>query len=259
MAVASSYDDPRISRVLLADFASQTPVVRRAVVDAMLSNRGRVRILLGELEAKNIAITELSPAAVQQLVRDPDPDVSDLAKRVLGDMVPANRQKIISEYQGALTTRGDVQRGRKIFSKNCSECHRIGDLGVAVGPYIGDFTQKPNVRNNAYVILESILNPNRAIDANYMSYTIVTTAGNVLTGIVAQETGVSVTLQQSKGKRQTVLRRDIELIRSNQTSLMPEGFEKNISLTQMADLIAFLKEWRFLDNRVPLEESSGSP
>ena len=259
MDVASSYDDPRISRVLLADFASQTPVVRRAVVDAMLSNRGRVRILLGELEAKNIAITELSPAAVQQLVRDPDPDVSDLAKRVLGDMVPANRQKILAEYQGALTTRGDVQRGRKIFSKNCSECHRIGDLGVAVGPYIGDFTQKPNVRNNASVILESILNPNRAIDANYMSYTIVTTAGNVLTGIVAQETGVSVTLQQSKGKRQTVLRRDIELIRSNQTSLMPEGFEKNISLTQMADLIAFLKEWRFLDNRVPLEESSGSP
>lgn len=259
MDVASSYDDPQISRVLLADFGSQTPAVRRAVLDAMLSNRGRVRMLLGELAAKNIAITELSPAAVQQLIRDPDPEVSGQAKRVLGAMVPADRQKIISEYQAAIATRGDVQRGREIFSKNCAECHRIGELGVTVGPYIGDFTQKPNVRNNPSVILESILNPNRAIDANYVSYTIVTTAGKVLTGIVAQETGVGVTLQQSKGKRLTVLRRDIEVIRSNQTSLMPEGFEKNISLAQMADLIAFLKEWRFLDNLVPLEKRSRSP
>ncbi|MEE3372505.1 MAG: PVC-type heme-binding CxxCH protein [Planctomycetota bacterium] len=259
MDVASSYDDPKISRVLMADFGSQTPAVRRAVLDAMLSNRARVRILLGELAAKNIAITELSPTAVQQLTQDPDPAVSGLAKRVLGDMVPANRQQIISEYQAAIAIRGDVQRGRNIFSKNCSECHRIGELGVAVGPYIGDFTQKPNVRNNPSAILESILNPNRAIDANYVSYTIVTTSGKVLTGIVAQETGASVTLEQSKGKRVTVLRREIEVIRSNQTSLMPEGFEKNISLTQMADLVAFLKEWRFLEDLVPLEKRSGSP
>ena len=82
----------------------------------------------------------------------------------------------------------------------------------------------------------------------------MTTSGKVLTGIVIQETGTSVTLKQAKGKRLTVLRRDIEVIRSNQTSLMPEGFEKNISVGQMADLIAFLKDWRFLNGLVPLEE-----
>ena len=254
MDVASSYDDPQISRVLMADFRSQTPAVRQAVLDAMLSDRGRVGVLLEELAAKKIAVTELSPAAVQQLMQDPDSEVSGLAKRLLGDAVPLNRKKVISEYQAALTVQGDLQRGREIFTKNCSECHRIGQLGVVVGPYIGDFTLKPNVRNNLPVILESILNPNRAIDANYVSYTIVTTSGKVLTGIVIQETGTSVTLKQAKGKRLTVLRRDIEVIRSNQTSLMPEGFEKNISVGQMADLIAFLKDWRFLNGLVPLEE-----
>jgi hypothetical protein len=33
---------------------------------------------------------------------------------------------------------------------------------------------------------------------------------------------------------------------------MPEGLEKEISHQQMADLIAFIKNWRYLDGSVPL-------
>ena len=33
---------------------------------------------------------------------------------------------------------------------------------------------------------------------------------------------------------------------------MPEGFEQKISVEQMSDLIAFLRDWRFLDGMVPL-------
>ena len=37
-------------------------------------------------------------------------------------------------------------------------------------------------------------------------------------------------------------------------SLMPIGMEKTISVEQMADLINFLKNWRYLDGAVPLAE-----
>jgi hypothetical protein len=33
---------------------------------------------------------------------------------------------------------------------------------------------------------------------------------------------------------------------------MPEGLEKTITIVEMADLIAFLKNWRYLDGTVPL-------
>jgi hypothetical protein len=33
---------------------------------------------------------------------------------------------------------------------------------------------------------------------------------------------------------------------------MPEGLEKNISVQEMADLLGFLKNWRYLDGSVPL-------
>jgi hypothetical protein len=32
---------------------------------------------------------------------------------------------------------------------------------------------------------------------------------------------------------------------------MPEGVEKTISIEEMADLLSFLKNWRYLDGGVP--------
>jgi hypothetical protein len=34
---------------------------------------------------------------------------------------------------------------------------------------------------------------------------------------------------------------------------MPEGLEKTVGVEQMADLLAFLKNWRYLDGAVPLK------
>lgn len=254
--VVSAYDDPGIGRILLTGFQSQTPLIRSAVLDAMLSDPGRVRLLLAEFAASKIALSELNPTAVRRLVEHPNAEISKESRRLLADAIPANRQKVIAEYQEALKRAGEAARGRLVFTKNCAQCHRIGQIGVTVGPYIGDFTLKPNVRSNPPVILESILNPNRAIDSNYVSYTVVTNSGKIHIGIIAQETGTSVTLKQEKNKSLTILRDDIDAIRSNRTSLMPEGFEKNISVEQMADLIAFLCDWRFLDGLVPLDQAA---
>jgi putative heme-binding domain-containing protein len=101
-------------------------------------------------------------------------------------------------------------------------------------------------------ILTDILQPNRAIDANYISYTVITADGQVLTGVLASETGASITLKQQEGKTVTLARDEIEVLQSNGVSLMPEGLEKDIPPQAMADLIAFIKNWRYLDGRTPL-------
>ena len=116
-----------------------------------------------------------------------------------------------------------------------------------MGPDIADSrTREPAA------LLTDILNPNRAIDANYVSYSLITTQGKTITGIIAAETASSITLKQAENKRVSVLRQDIEEVISNGISLMPEGLEKDITLQQMADLISFIKNWRYLDGSVPL-------
>ena len=95
-------------------------------------------------------------------------------------------------------------------------------------------------------LLVDIIQPNRAIDSNYFSYTVVTSDGLSQTGVLTAETSTSVTLKQQEAKTLTIPRNQIEELRSDGISYMPDGLEKNIPPQDMADLIAFIKNWRYL-------------
>jgi putative heme-binding domain-containing protein len=123
----------------------------------------------------------------------------------------------------------------------------VGDVGVNVAPDISDSRVKQPLQ-----LLTDILQPNRSIDANYISYSVITTDGQSLVGVIAAETSTSITLRQQENKTTTLLRSQIEHIQSNGVSLMPEGLEKNIPPQDMADLISFVKNWRYLDGKTPL-------
>ena len=45
---------------------------------------------------------------------------------------------------------------------------------------------------------------------------------------------------------------NIDELKSTGLSFMPEGLEKNVNQHEMADVISFLKNWRYLDGQVPL-------
>jgi len=68
-----------------------------------------------------------------------------------------------------------------------------------------------------------------------------TVDGRTITGLIARETDASLTLLRAQGASDLVRRDDLELIRSTGVSLMPEGFEKDISPQQMRDLIGYIR------------------
>ncbi len=63
-----------------------------------------------------------------------------------------------------------------------------------------------------------------------------------MTGMVAAETASSVTLRRAESASDTVLRVNIEELKSTGLSIMPEGMEKSINVQQMADIISFLMQ-----------------
>jgi hypothetical protein len=86
----------------------------------------------------------------------------------------------------------------------------------------------------------AILDPNQAVESRYVEYAVEFTDGRVFSGIVADETSTSLTLIGPEEKRQSILRSDIESLRSTGRSLMPEGLEKDLSQQDLADIIAFV-------------------
>jgi putative heme-binding domain-containing protein len=234
---------------LLRNFRSETPAVRGAILDGALARTERTAALLDEIAAGRIAPGEIDQARMNRLLQSRDPQIAPRVKKILADAIPADRQQVLQDYQVVLKLPSDAQRGKQVFVKNCANCHRIGEVGVDVAPDISDSRVKQPEQ-----ILTDVLQPNRAIDANFISYSVVTTDGQVLSGILAGETGSSITLKQQEGKTVTFSRDEIEELRSNGVSLMPEGLEKNIPPQDMADLIAFIKNWRYLDGSIPLGE-----
>jgi putative heme-binding domain-containing protein len=92
-------------------------------------------------------------------------------------------------------------------------------------------------------LLEQILDPNRSVEGNFRMY-VIQAAGRTLQGLVAGESRTSVELIDTEGKRHTILREDIDEggFFASQKSLMPEGFEKQVSEQDLADLLEFLTQ-----------------
>ena len=63
-------------------------------------------------------------------------------------------------------------------------------------------------------VLLNILDPNREVMPQFLSYVLVTTSGRVLTGMITVETTNSLTIRQPDGHEETVLRLQIDELRS---------------------------------------------
>jgi len=89
--------------------------------------------------------------------------------------------------------------------------------------------------------MDDILNPNRSIADNYEMWTVVKKNGEKLEGIILSETSNSITLRSLNRKESVVSRSDIKTMEASGTSAMPIGLESSVSVKEMADILAFLK------------------
>jgi putative heme-binding domain-containing protein len=142
--------------------------------------------------------------------------------------------------QLALARAGNIERGRSLFFNTektaCLKCHRLRDQGARIGP---DLTGIGSRFPRAYLI-ESILEPSRAIAPSYETLAVALNDGRVHTGVRTAETETTLTLADSEGRAHVLAKAEIEAQRPQTASLMPEGLEKPLSAAEFVDLIAFL-------------------
>lgn len=202
----------------------------------MLSARSRALPLLKAIESGLIPANQIPFHQRGILERSRFAEVKELATKLFSASAPSPRQDVIQKYKSALSLRGDADHGRETFKKHCLVCHRAGDLGVSnSGPNLASIRAW-----NPEQVLINILDPNREVAPNFIAYTVMTTEGRVIYGLIAEEGATSLSLNRPDGTSETILRGDIEEIAGSGLSLMPEGLEYSISQQSMADLIVFV-------------------
>jgi putative membrane-bound dehydrogenase-like protein len=234
VAALARFNIAEVPGLLLKQWKGYTPAVRSQVLAAMLSRNAWVAALLDAVAKGQVLPAEIDAASRQRLLTHADWSVR--AGKLLAGSIDADRQKVIDAYGPALSKAGDRERGKQIFVKTCAACHRLGEVGTGLGPDLTALTDK-----SADYLLTNILDPNRAIEARYLSYTAMLKDGTQRVGFLAAETATGITLVGPDGKQQSILRTEIDELRGSGKSVMPEGIEKDISVAQMADLLAFLR------------------
>ncbi len=224
-----------VTKVFLEHWRGATGKVRDILLAGFFSNPKRLPALLDAVAAGTVQQWALGPARTRQLLQYNDPAVRAKAAAILKDP-QADRKRVYEKYLPAITAKGNPERGQKVFERVCSECHKIGNIGAEVGPDLRTVTKRYKE-----ALLADILMPNQNIEGGYEEYLVETTDGRELTGILAKETPTTLTLRRRKGEQDTVLRSAVKEMRSLSVSPMPEDLEKSISVSEMADLIAYIK------------------
>ncbi len=225
----------RVAGILTGGWKGYTPALQTQVLDLLLSREAWQRQLLQSLESGAVPPAALDAARRQRLLTHKDESVRARAAKLFAGATSQDRQKVLQEYQAVASMTGNAVRGKAVFAKTCAACHRLHNVGHAVGPDLAALSNK----SPAYLLTE-ILDPNKNVDSRYINYVAATRSGRTFTGILASESATSVALRGQEGKEQVLLRSELELLQSTGKSLMPEGLEKDLSRQDLADLIAYL-------------------
>jgi putative membrane-bound dehydrogenase-like protein len=228
-----------VARLLIAAWRGLGPKLHHEAIDGLIRRPDWLAELFTAIEARQIGAGEIDRDVKQLLMNHPTPALRDRARKLFAGDRRGNVAAILEAYRPALEQMGSADRGRAIYERRCATCHRAGNLGHAVGPDLA------SVQNKSPGDLSvAILDPNREVQPNYISYTLVTRDGIVHTGIIAAESAAGITLRRADAKEDRVLRSEVEELASTGKSLMPEGLEKDVAPAEMADLVAFIKSLR---------------
>ena len=179
-------------------------------------------------------------AIVAQTKDHPRAEIRDLFERFVPENERVVRLGDAIEPDAILGLKGDAGRGREWYfaetATQCKSCHRIGGVGVELGPdldAIGSKYPKPE-------LLGHILQPARAIDPRYALQVIETKDGQVHQGLLVEQAGGLLVLRDARNQTTRIAATEIERQATQPASLMPEGVLRDLTAQQAADLLEYL-------------------
>jgi putative heme-binding domain-containing protein len=197
-------------------------------------------VLLDQVAAGRIPRSDLTAFHARQIQSLGDQALSQQLASVWGAIRVSD-----SERRGRITQlkqkldhfaldRADLGRGRVVFERVCSACHKLYGRGGEIGP---DLTGSG--RDNLDYLLENIVDPAATVSADFRMMVVAMRDGRVLNGLAKGESPRTLTLQ-TQTDAIVLDRSEIEALKPSASSLMPEGLLDTLSAEEVRDLIAYL-------------------
>ncbi len=211
-------------------------------VNTLASTKEGSKVLLQAVEAKTVPATALSPFLVRQLTAFDDKEINALIKSAWGDVnaPKADLGERTKKFRELLTTaalaKGDLAKGKMLFTMTCGQCHKLFGEGQNVGP---DITGSNRADLN--YLLENVLDPNAVIGKAYQLNLFTMKDGRVMSGVIKEESPAAVKIAMMGGVEFTLPQPDIAKREVSKLSTMPEGLFDALKPEQVIDLVKYLQ------------------
>ena len=228
---------PALAQVGPIELRELTKLLRRtspkevAAAEALTTAIARNPALISQQESVyRTALSEHPPKLFEQIIlpaRLAAEAGMDLKKRELGAIAEA-------------ATHGVPARGQALFASGkgtCIACHKIGELGRAIGPDLSKIGAIRTERDLA----ESIVFPSSTLARDYEAHLFETSDGQTALGVVRSHTAEGLRIVDIAGQEKTLLHAQIVSDTVLTESLMPMGLDATLSRPELADLIAWLR------------------
>lgn len=229
---------------LLANLAAQPLEVslplRQSAVAALAGSKEGSAWLLQAYAAKKLS-ADLTSDLSRLLRNSPYGDIKKQAQAAL-PAPPKLDPKQLPSIPALLARKGNVERGKSLMAltlKNdvaCLKCHTINKVGGQVGPDLSVIGSKASKEN----LLESILYPSRAVADQFVQWIVETNGGQVINGLIVEETPAYLVLRDVNAKDHKVSKKDVASKTKSASSLMPDNLLAFMSEDDLLDLVEYL-------------------
>jgi putative membrane-bound dehydrogenase-like protein len=242
LGALQGFQDPSIAAAILSAWPQLTGPLRPRALSILTSRPPSAHELLKAVAAGSIKPAEIPLAELQRIATFNEESLNALLQKhwgKVGAATPGEKRAQIRSIQNILSKGrgdGDRARGKAIFTKTCAVCHQLWGEGNKIGP---DLTSAD--RKNLELLALNIIDPSAMIRPEYAAHQILTKSGQVLLGLLVEQTEAAVTVLDANNVR-TVLGRDkIEILKPASLSLMPEKLLDPLTDPQVLDFFAYLQ------------------
>lgn len=232
-------NDTAAAETVIASLPTMTPATREIALTS-LASRVEGQAAIARSIDRDAAIADWMPAEVKRMLSESrNADVRAVFQRLMQASQQVPPGELYQSYASLLDGPIDLDQGQAVFQRVCASCHEPEQGRQRVGPDLLTVVDQPREQ-----ILLSILDPSREVNPKYARVQVVTTAGEVVSGVVMEESDTTVTMVDSQGKTFVIAREDIDELQTSPKSLMPEELNKEITPEQMRHLIAYVTSRR---------------
>ena len=224
---------------LIAGFRTAPARLQTALANALASTPDGAAALLDAIGKSNAPATLLlQPKLLEKLATAKVPDLDARVKQLTRGL-PAPQdavEKLIEQRSRAFASaKPAAAEGRKVFAKNCAQCHQLGGEGKVVGPQLDGVGNRGVER-----LIEDILDPNRNVDPAFRYSNVTLKDTTLITGLQKREEGETLVFVDTTGKEVTVPKSQIRSRAESRLSIMPNNFGEIIPPEEFDQLLAFL-------------------